>query len=106
MRPPRVERVLAFFREGDHREADPATLTAVVREAVADERARLAGGEAARSVAAIASAAEARLDGFSRASVPPVINATGVIVHTNLGRAPWPEAVIAAATAAAGDYLL
>ena len=28
-----------------------------------------------------------------------VINATGVIVHTNLGRAPWPRAAIAAAAA-------
>ncbi len=36
-----------------------------------------------------------------------VINATGVIVHTNLGRAPWPEAAIrAAADAAAGTLFL
>ncbi|MFT7519558.1 MAG: L-seryl-tRNA(Ser) seleniumtransferase [Kiritimatiellia bacterium] len=38
------------------------------------------------------------LDGRSR----PVINATGVIVHTNLGRAPWAPQAIAAAVAAAG----
>ena len=31
-----------------------------------------------------------------------VINATGVIVHTNLGRAPWPQAAIRAAEAARG----
>ena len=34
-----------------------------------------------------------------------VINATGVIVHTNLGRAPWPEAAIRAAEAAAREPL-
>lgn len=32
----------------------------------------------------------------------PVINATGVVVHTNLGRAPWSEAARAAAMRVAG----
>jgi L-seryl-tRNA(Ser) seleniumtransferase len=35
-----------------------------------------------------------------------VINATGVIVHTNLGRAPWPEAALRAARTAASQPLL
>ncbi|MGA7271919.1 MAG: L-seryl-tRNA(Sec) selenium transferase, partial [Acidimicrobiia bacterium] len=45
-----------------------------------------------------------RLDGI-RLSIPHrVINATGVLLHTNLGRAPWiPEAVSAAAEVA-GSY--
>jgi L-seryl-tRNA(Ser) seleniumtransferase len=34
------------------------------------------------------------------------INATGVIVHTNLGRAPWPDAAIAAAAGAGSPLLL
>ncbi len=34
----------------------------------------------------------------------PVINATGVILHTNLGRAPLSNDAMAAATAAAGSY--
>ena len=38
----------------------------------------------------------ARARGLRRPGVEPVINATGVIVHTNLGRAPWPAAAIEA----------
>src|SRR5579875_3416478 len=37
------------------------------------------------------------------ATLTPVINATGVIVHTNLGRAPLSPAAVAALAAAAGN---
>lgn len=43
-----------------------------------------------------------RLADHSTHSLQPVINATGVIIHTNLGRAPLPEAAIAALQDAAG----
>ena len=36
----------------------------------------------------------------------PVINATGVIIHTNLGRAPWPAEVARSRPAAANSSLL
>ena len=35
-------------------------------------------------------------------SLRPVLNATGVLVHTNLGRAPWSPAAVAAVVAASG----
>ena len=34
----------------------------------------------------------------------PVINATGILLHTGLGRAPWPREAIDAATTIAGGY--
>lgn len=42
--------------------------------------------------------------GLERSSGRTVINATGVLLHTNLGRAPWSEKAIEAAAAAARSY--
>lgn len=38
--------------------------------------------------------------------VAPVINATGVLLHTNLGRAPWSEHAVTAAVEASGYVML
>jgi len=40
----------------------------------------------------------------ARGSLRPVINATGVVIHTNLGRAPLADAALARITAIAGGY--
>jgi L-seryl-tRNA(Ser) seleniumtransferase len=47
---------------------------------------------------------EARLRAAMRPSLVRVVNATGVIVHTNLGRAPLSEAALARVQAVAGGY--
>lgn len=39
-----------------------------------------------------------------RPSLRPVINATGILLHTGLGRAPWPQEAIEAAAQIAGGY--
>ncbi len=45
-----------------------------------------------------------RVAAFLRAQLQPVINATGVIIHTNLGRAPMSAEAVAAAAAVGGGY--
>src|SRR5512147_1191279 len=48
--------------------------------------------------------AESHLTAWTKPSLLPVINATGVILHTNLGRAPLSHATIRAMTEAARNY--
>jgi L-seryl-tRNA(Ser) seleniumtransferase len=106
-RPPSVERLLAALRAGGR--DDPrnrSALTDVARSVIDDERASLADGAGPRDLTALADDVRMRIDGFADAGVEPVINATGVIVHTNLGRAPWPEVAASAAADLADRYLL
>src|ERR1700677_4794543 len=71
----------------------------LVRPAVSGPKQRARDGEI--SPDAVADAAVAGLP-RSAASLTPVINATGILVHTNLGRAPLSAAAIDAITYAAG----
>ena len=104
-RPPSVERVLAIVRAADPH-ADPVALAAVVRAVVDEERGRLTDGVVARDATVLAQESCVRVAAFAALGVEPVINATGVIVHTNLGRAPWPDGVAAAAADLVSGYAL
>ena len=75
-----------------------ATVDAL-RTAAAEARSAIAGGDAALStesavVARLEAAAASRLGEAFRPSLEAVINATGVIIHTNLGRAPLAASAI------------
>jgi L-seryl-tRNA(Ser) seleniumtransferase len=53
---------------------------------------------------AILSQAESRLSAWTQPTLVPVINASGVILHTNLGRAPLSKATIAAMQTVSSGY--
>ena len=85
-----------------------ATVSAL-RAAAADVRGAIAGGGAALStepsvVAWMEAAAGRRLGDAFRPSLEPVINASGVILHTNLGRAPLASPAIDRVAAIARGY--
>jgi L-seryl-tRNA(Ser) seleniumtransferase len=63
---------------------------AAVREAIAGARLRVARGEPPPTVPTLVAEAEAVLAQRIAPAYPEVINATGVVIHTNLGRAPRP----------------
>jgi len=71
------------------------------QEAIAEARERVLAGEQPGDVE---DAARARLAILLAGTLRPVLNATGVIVHTNLGRAPLSAAAREAAAEAASGY--
>jgi L-seryl-tRNA(Ser) seleniumtransferase len=108
-RPPSVERLLAAVRPLQPDGVALDAVAAVAREVIEDERARLGAGEQRADLEALAGVVLDRLDAFADpggSGLTPVLNATGVVLHTNLGRAPWAAAAIEAATRAASAYSL
>ncbi|MFQ5668830.1 MAG: L-seryl-tRNA(Sec) selenium transferase, partial [Candidatus Binatia bacterium] len=88
--------VLARFRR--------AFVTESIRLVLAEARQRLAAdaGSGVPSPEEVIAAAVARMEAARRPSLRPVVNATGVVLHTNLGRALLArEAVEAVASVAA-----
>jgi L-seryl-tRNA(Ser) seleniumtransferase len=104
-RPPSVDHLLNSVRSREGFEREHGIVAEAARAVIAEERARIAEGRDARQVSALVDDVLTRLD----ADVPPddevVINATGVIIHTNLGRAPWPM-IARVAVGGTTDYLM
>lgn len=80
-----------------------AALVAALRTVLMEARTRLRDGEdAVPTTAELLAAARQRLEARARDTLSPVINATGIVIHTNLGRAPLAPEAVAAMAAAAG----
>lgn len=83
----------------------PLTLDAL-RAELNDIRSRLKADpeSAAPEIDSFLASAESRLSAWMTPTLLPVINATGVILHTNLGRAPMSAAALRAMYAVARTY--
>jgi len=95
-RVPRTDTLLADPRLA---EAERLLGRALVKSVIAEAQQRARAGEIAPE--RVADHALAALPATA-SSLRPVINATGVVVHTNLGRAPLSRAALDAVVAAAG----
>ncbi len=87
---------------------DHDLLVAAVRSELAETRLRLSRGESLNGETTpdqLAARVEVRLARELRPKLRRVINATGIVLHTNLGRAPLAEEAAGAAYEAAHGYL-
>ena len=106
-RPPSIERILVAVRPRLSGPVDAAVLADAARAVVARELASASGDDL--GIERLAGEVLDYLTEADRAwssGLEPVINATGVIMHTNLGRAAWPAEAIAAAERAAREPLM
>ena len=76
----------------------------VARQVLDRSRAEIRAGNGAPEAAELAALASIELTARERPRLVPVINATGVVIHTNLGRAPLAIEAIEAIEAAASGY--
>jgi L-seryl-tRNA(Ser) seleniumtransferase len=83
-------------------DAPRALVVDAVRDVVAGVRER--GAPAPEDAEAWSRAIARRIADGRRPSLRPVINATGVVLHTNLGRAPLPRVALDAIARVAGGY--
>ncbi len=100
---PSVEAVLASAEGACLAPFSRSAATAAVRDAIATLRERIRAGENVGDLAPglVAIAAHDRLREWSKPKLHRVINATGVVLHTNLGRAWLADSAIAAVVEAA-----
>ena len=103
---PSVERLLQTEPLRSAARQGPRTLAVEAARQALDQcrDAIIAGNGAAPAVEEIATRAASAMQESERMSLGPVINATGVVIHTNLGRAPLPFEALEAIDSAASGY--
>lgn len=79
-------------------------LTALAREVVAEARAEVRAGQDAPTLEQLVTRVGARARETEGRALQPVINATGIVLHTNLGRAPLPSQSLQRLQAIATGY--
>ncbi|HEY2786742.1 MAG TPA: L-seryl-tRNA(Sec) selenium transferase [Fimbriiglobus sp.] len=106
---PAVSRVLKSPALAATRAVHPAAaVTRAIRAELDRLRSLIAAGECpngATDPEAVAALSAGRVERESAQFFRPVINATGIILHTNLGRSPYPEIAVRAMADAARGYL-
>jgi len=95
-----IPSVDALLKEFDDAPLPRAALVALIRRELASIRAACEPLTSQQIVERIRSAVEALL----RARIEPVINATGVLIHTNLGRSPLGAEVVKTIESVASNY--
>ncbi len=93
---PRTEQLLGFYGH--------AWTVSAIRELQEDLRQKLPNLAEMPSDEEVISSLESILEHQSQPSLRAVINATGVLLHTNLGRAPLSHAALAAVESVASGY--
>jgi L-seryl-tRNA(Ser) seleniumtransferase len=102
---PSVEQLLRTepLRSAAEQAARPVAVTAA-RERIARIRDQIREGNGVPDISELATAAAADLKRMQSSSLQSVVNATGVVVHTNLGRAPLADQALEALARVGRDY--
>jgi L-seryl-tRNA(Ser) seleniumtransferase len=102
---PKADRLLAAAdRAGMVARLGHGPVMEAVRERLEAARREVLAGAPCPAAEEIEEGLLARLADSARGSLRPVVNATGVVVHTNLGRAPLSDEALAAMRRAAEGY--
>jgi len=102
---PSVDRVLSDERVSQLEKTYPHTLLLnLVRQYLEQERVSIASGRPCPSIDEIVESICAQVGALAKSSLRPLVNATGVILHTNLGRALLSKDAVEAMDATAKSY--
>ncbi|MFC1970736.1 L-seryl-tRNA(Sec) selenium transferase [Chloroflexota bacterium] len=102
---PSVDKVLAEERISRLEKDYPHDLlVGIIRQRLDNERQSIAAGNACASMDAIVASVCAQLLSLEKPSLRQVVNASGVILHTNIGRAPLSKEAIEAMEAVSKGY--